>query len=96
MMNSSYVSDLMTYITDRELPDEVIRYIRERNLDEDTGCLQQLICKSSPFVWGMQKALTGKQSRGRNVFFAYFPDLKEVEEYADKCERKYPYCFFLG
>lgn len=100
MMNSSFISNsLLKYLTDHELPNYVIQYIRERNLDEETGCLQQLICKSSPFIWGMQKALTYKpkeQSRGRDALFAYFPVMREVEEYADKCEGKYPYCFFLG
>lgn len=98
MMNSSYISNMLNYLTDRELPDHVIQYIRERNLDEETGCIQQLICKSSPFIWGMQRALSFKpeeQSIGREALFAYFPNMEEVEEYADKCEGKYPYCFFI-
>lgn len=98
MMNSSYVSKLFHHLTDHELPNHVIQYIRERNLDEETGCLQQLICKSSPFIWGMQRALNFKpneQSKGREALFAYFPKIEEVEEYADECEGKYPYCFFI-
>lgn len=98
MMNSSYVTNLHDYLTNHELPNHVIQYIRERNLDEETGCLQQLMCKSSPFIWGMQRALTFKpeeQSRGKEALFAYFPTMGEVEDHADKCEEKYPYCFFL-
>lgn len=67
-------------------------------MDEETGCIQQLICKSSPFIWGMQRALSFKaneQSKGRNALFAYFPNMEEVETYADECEKKYPYCFFI-
>lgn len=97
-MNSNQVKNLLDYATDTDLPERVIEYVKERSLDEDSGCIQQLICKGAPLVWGMQKALKLKpdeQMKGKGALFGYFPKLEEVEEHADKCEKKYPYCFFL-
>lgn len=88
----------MSAATDRDLPDKVINYVKERSLDEDTGCVQLLICKGAPLVWGMQRALKYKpeeQLRGKTALFGYFPSVEEVAEYADECENKHPYCFFL-
>lgn len=98
MMNNTEVTDLIQHVTDKDLPERVIQYVKERSLDEETGCIQLLICKGSPFVWGMQKLLIRKKEdniKGRSAFYYYFPDLEEISNYADECDKKYPYCFYL-
>lgn len=98
MMDNSEVKNLFEHITDKNLPEYVIQHVKERSLDEETGCVQLLICKTSPFVWGMQKALKyrGEEgAKGRSAFFSSFPSLEEIANYADECDKKYPYCFYL-
>lgn len=45
----------------------------------------------------MQKALKdrGKEGvKGPKALFAYLPELSEVADYGDECEKKHPYCKF--
>lgn len=96
MMSTTQVIQLFENIKDKGLPQEIIMYIKERSLDEDTGCVQLLVCKSAPFVWGMQKVLDRSTNRttkkGFKSMYGYLPTLEEVIDHGDACDKKHPYC----
>lgn len=59
-------------------------------------------CKTSPFIWGMQKAVSdrmddepdeniGKADRVSSLF-KYIPDVDEFKMNADGCENRYTNC----
>lgn len=51
----------MVDVRDKNLPQRVIDVVD--TLEEKTGdadCLKLLVCKSAPFVWGMQRAINEK------------------------------------
>lgn len=82
---------------DPALPEKIIEFLRERTADEETGCVQLLICKTAPFLWGMQEALNEKMAKGDQIsgaggMFKHLPSKKEVEDYGDICETKFPAC----
>ncbi|KAJ3657921.1 hypothetical protein Zmor_009697 [Zophobas morio] len=95
MMSSPEVMRMFQHIKDRDLPDHIIMYIKERALDEDSDCVQLLICKGAPFVWGMQRVLDGNSTtvKGAKSLYAFLPTLEDVIDHADTCDRKHPYCF---
>ncbi|RZC38635.1 uncharacterized protein BDFB_008946 [Asbolus verrucosus] len=96
MMSSSEVIQMFSHIKDKELPNHIIMHIKERALDEDTDCVQLLICKTAPFIWGMQKVLDVNENstvKGPKSFYAYLPTLEEVTHHADGCDKNHPYCF---
>ncbi|XP_018335100.1 uncharacterized protein LOC108743998 [Agrilus planipennis] len=91
--NKSGISDLLTYAKSENLVDGIIKHIRENSLDEDSGCLQLLFCKSSPFVEGMQKALNNVHTqKGVKAFFEFLPNRTEIVRNGQWCEKKFPYC----
>ncbi|KAJ3630560.1 hypothetical protein MTP99_011752 [Tenebrio molitor] len=93
MMSSPQVIRMFSHIKDKSLPDHIIMYIKERALDEDTDCVQLLVCKGAPFIWGMQKVLDNSTVKGAKSLYAHLPSLDEVVEHADLCDKKHPYCF---
>jgi hypothetical protein len=93
MMSSPQVIRMFSHIKDKNLPDHIIMYIKERALDEDTDCVQLLVCKGAPFIWGMQKVLDNSTVKGAKSLYAHLPSLDEVVEHADLCDKKHPYCF---
>lgn len=95
MLNNSKVLDMLVDVKDSNLPDNIVGYIKEKGLDEDTDCIQLLVCKTAPLIWGMQKTLntTKKFVKGKNSWFTYLPTVEEFGDHADSCEKKHPYCF---
>lgn len=94
-MTDAKLEDLIKMSKEENLPDHINEYIKERTSDEDTGCIQLLICKSAPFIKGMQTALKSKEEakkKGKGALFEFIPKLEEVERYSDECEQKYPDC----
>ncbi|KAL3267398.1 hypothetical protein HHI36_011527 [Cryptolaemus montrouzieri] len=89
------VKSQLSYMTNPVLPNDIIEYIKERSLDENTDCIQLLICKSSPFIWGMQRSLSGENSTvsGVQALFQFLPTVDEFLKNGDKCEKQHPYCF---
>lgn len=80
---------------DHNLPNQMVEYVKERDLDEDTDCVQLLICKSAPFIWGMQKTLNtsnDKSSKGPQILYNNLPTVDQVAEHEETCESKHPYC----
>lgn len=96
MLNNKNVMGLIDYIKDNQLPNYVVAHIKEHSMDEETDCIQLLMCKTAPFVWGMQKALernVSKEFRKSEIMYSFLPTLDEVSKHGDQCERKHPYCF---
>lgn len=97
---SGQISELITAAKDPTLPERIVEYLQERTTDEETGCVQLLVCKSAPFLWGMQKAI-GKNSptsyaTGTTGMYKYLPTLEEVANHGDDCEEKYPTCLLTS
>ncbi|KAG5862411.1 hypothetical protein JTB14_001212 [Gonioctena quinquepunctata] len=96
MLGNSAVSDLLSDTKDQKLPDRVIEYVTEKSMDEESGCMQLLICKTTPFIEGMQRAISSTANGGymkkQDIPFRYFPTVDEVADNGDRCEKKYNYC----
>ncbi|XP_056636622.1 uncharacterized protein LOC130445128 [Diorhabda sublineata] len=95
MLDNSIISNIFPVTQDEKLTENVIDYVKERSLDEETGCLQLLLCKMKPFIKEMQRAI---KERGKNlvkgfdVLYNYFPSTDEIDENGELCEEKYYYC----
>ncbi|XP_045479645.1 uncharacterized protein LOC123684430 [Harmonia axyridis] len=89
------IKSKMSYMTNPDLPNDIVEYIKERSLDENTDCIQLLICKTAPFIWGMQKSLKDENSKvsGIAALFQYLPTSEEFLSNGDRCEKLHPYCF---
>jgi hypothetical protein len=84
----------------------VIRAIQERYTDDETGCVQLLVCKSSPFVRGMQRAVRALLNNEEDAkswssltpiqrMYSDLPSADEVTEEGDQCEERFPACHIL-
>lgn len=91
------LADIIEAAKDPELPENLITNIKDQTSDEETGCIQLLLCKSSPLLWGMQRAINGsapkEEATGTSAMFKYLPNLDELAEHGDKCEEKFPTCY---
>lgn len=74
----------------------------------EADCVKQLLCKSAPIVWGMQRSIgnridgvvdeeTGdgaKTKHGNRLdgFFRYLPEMAEFRSNGGECERRYTEC----
>ncbi|KAF5308344.1 hypothetical protein FQR65_LT18217 [Abscondita terminalis] len=95
IINNSHVSDILGTAKHSDLPSNIVEYIKDRGLDEETDCLQLLICKSTPLIWGMQKTVNSSIDdipKGKAALFANLPSIQEFADYGDLCENKHPYC----
>lgn len=95
LSNNTHIGDILHHVQNKNLSEYVIEFIKEHSLDEETDCLQLLICKLSPFVTTMQESLRKKadvKENGNGLLFKYLPSLEDVREVGDKCEVKHPYC----
>lgn len=95
LINNERLSDAIKISKESDLPDKINEYIKERSLDEESGCIQLLICKISPFIWAMQRTLNTKDEfkmKGEPALSQFMPNLEEVADNSDECEEKYPYC----
>ena len=79
------------------LPKTMIESLIDRT-GNDTACVQLLICKMSPVVWGAQSAV--KQSfAARSLdgslfesFYRFLPSMADFERYSESCEGQFPAC----
>ncbi|KAJ8922888.1 hypothetical protein NQ315_007924 [Exocentrus adspersus] len=95
VLSNTAVEDLLTNAQDEKLPEKVIEYVKDRSLDEDSGCIQLLICKSAPFISKMQKSIKERSRNstlGYSALYKYLPTVEEVSDHGDDCEKKFPYC----
>ncbi|KAK5643669.1 hypothetical protein RI129_007514 [Pyrocoelia pectoralis] len=95
VLNNSNLADIIESAKQDDLPENIVNYIKERGLEEDTDCIQLLLCKAAPLIWGMQKTVNSSHEnmpKGKAVLFANLPTLEEFADYGDICEKKHPYC----
>lgn len=96
VLENADIASLMTNITSRNLPQFVIEYVKQKSLDEESGCVQLLICKISPFIWGMQEAFDLTKNSlglGKTALFRYLPARAEVLKQSEICDGEHLYCY---
>ncbi|KAI8432175.1 hypothetical protein MSG28_004638 [Choristoneura fumiferana] len=95
--NSRKLQDIITAARNESLPDILEDIIKEQT-DEETSCIRLLVCKITPYVTKMQKAVFGKEKldevkiRGADSMYRHLPAASEVEDRSAICERKYREC----
>ncbi|XP_071056582.1 uncharacterized protein [Onthophagus taurus] len=95
ILNNYGVKNLLEYSKNQDLSQIIIKYIKEKSSDEDSGCIQLLICKLSPFIEKMQTYLKNNPTQndsGKNILYKHLPTIDEVENVGEICEKNHPYC----
>ncbi|KAB0799105.1 hypothetical protein PPYR_06985 [Photinus pyralis] len=95
VLNNSNLAHILESAKGDDLPENVVGYIKDQALEEDTDCIQLLLCKASPLIWGMQRTVNSSHEnvpKGKAALFANLPTLDEFADYGDTCEQKHPYC----
>lgn len=67
--SSKFVSKHLDVMLDKELPERLVNLVDNGIDDNDeteqhgnTDCVKQLLCKTAPFIWGMQKAVSSQMN----------------------------------
>ncbi|XP_055305286.1 uncharacterized protein LOC129569972 [Sitodiplosis mosellana] len=65
--SSSFLSQKIDAMLDRDLSERLIDMVDNGNDDEtapneNINCVKQLLCKTAPFIWGMQKAVSAQMN----------------------------------
>lgn len=95
--NSRKLQDIITAARNESLPDILEDIIKDQT-DEENSCIRLLVCKITPYVTKMQKAVFGKEkleeptTRGADSMYRHLPATSEVEDRSAICERKYREC----
>jgi hypothetical protein len=83
------------------LPENILKTLKEKT-GNSTACVQLLICKMSPVVWGVQKTVkdhmenknkteTGRASQSNSVvdsFLGNLPPKSVFVNFGDHCEKR--------
>ena len=95
---SRKLQDLLEVARNDSLPEQIEEMIREQS-EEETSCIQLLVCKISPFVSKMQETIFNqkdgkldKELRGAAFMYQHLPTPEEIHVKSDVCERKYKDC----
>lgn len=94
---NSKIKELITLAKDPKLPEKIIEFLKDKSQGENTDCVQLLVCKTTPFLWGMQRALEDKETPNRSATGAtrmmkYLPSRKEFVDFGDECEDQFRDC----
>lgn len=78
--SNDFLSQQLDVMLDRSLPERLVSMVDNGNNDEiisneRTDCIKQLLCKTAPFIWGMQKAVTSQMNNSN-------ADITETDESA--------------
>lgn len=63
---NAFLSQQIEMMLDRNLPDRIVQLVDDGNADatalprQSTDCIKQLLCKTAPFIWSMQRAVSAK------------------------------------
>lgn len=91
------------------LPENIIKTL-EAQTGNSTACVQLLICKMSPMIWGVQKTVqkqlqnkthnettgTGRSSESMlDTFLGTLPQKSAFINFGDHCEKRFPFCKLL-
>ena len=95
--NISQFSAIVQQAQQPSLPKTMIESLIDRTGNQ-TACVQLLICKMSPVVWGAQSAVkqsfTSRSLGGSlfDSFYEFLPSMRDFERYSDSCESQFPAC----
>ncbi|KAJ2951821.1 hypothetical protein O0L34_g13984 [Tuta absoluta] len=98
--NSRYLQDLLEAAKNESLPETLEEIIKQQATEEETSCIRLLVCKITPFVAKMQKAVFGDSSethfdkglKGSALLYRHLPSAEEIDQRNDHCERKHRDC----
>lgn len=102
------VSKQLSDLRDKGLVERLARDINGSSAKEgNTDCVQLMLCKVAPIVWGMQKAVFNREDIGGvdggeekektqgnrlDSYFKHLPEVDEFKHHGDVCEERYTKC----
>ncbi|GAB6031333.1 hypothetical protein CHUAL_009119 [Chamberlinius hualienensis] len=108
LFDTRRAENFMKTITNPNYPGNIIANLK-RQTGNDTVCIQQLICKMSPFWWGVNRSVRdllpvalGKSGSKmpslsfKSLLMKYVPSMKEFTANSDDCDVKYPGCIVMA
>nr|XP_045585619.1 uncharacterized protein LOC123747436 [Procambarus clarkii] len=104
--NPFKVDTMLKEAQDPGLPRAIIEKLVEATGD-DTACVQLLVCKMSPVVWGLQRSVNhssqstpmDNEAHEKGIFqtlYSSLPELEDFVEFSESCERQFPACPLLS
>lgn len=96
--NSQALQELIAAAKNETLPNSIEDMIKEHGSEEETSCIRLLVCKITPFVNKMQKAVFGNEDhgteskRGAAIMYRHLPSADEIDERHAICERRHRDC----
>lgn len=106
---SPVLADTINELRNSSLPQKLVElFASMEEKSGDADCIKLLLCKTSPLIWGMQRACNDSfepdeqidesdehSGKGLNSFFKYLPDMQEFSCHGDACESRYKECKIL-
>ncbi|XP_038212647.1 uncharacterized protein LOC119832900 [Zerene cesonia] len=95
--NSKKLQELLATAKNESLPDLLEDLIRDQE-SEDISCIQLLVCKITPFVNKMQKAVFGNEEivnneyGGPSALYRHLPSREEFNSKSQFCEKRFKEC----
>ena len=87
--------DAISKAQDETLPQHIIDNLTVKTGNE-TACVQLLVCKMTPLIWGVQKTVKNQEvvsARGfTNTLDMSLPPINEFNAFGDACEGQFPAC----
>ncbi|XP_042880610.1 uncharacterized protein LOC122258633 [Penaeus japonicus] len=104
--NPFQVDSMLREAQDPSLPRSIIEKL-QRATGEKTACVQLLVCKMSPVVWGIQRSIKEAaqprhldpdvQERGvLQILYDSLPELDDFVNFSESCEQQFPSCPLLS
>lgn len=108
-IKSPVLAHTLNELRNSSLPENLVEmFASMEEKDGDADCVKLLVCKTSPIIWGMQRAcndsidpdeqtdeIDESYGKGLNSFYKYLPDMKEFSTHGDACESRYDGCKVL-
>lgn len=89
------IMEMLEEAQNPNLPQHIIDILKRDN--DDSACVQLLICKISPIIWGLQSsvgevAYSGFSRSFNDAVKVNMPSMKELLGYSDQCDSSFPKC----
>ncbi len=109
-IKSPILTHSLNELRNASLPENLVEmFTSMEDKEGDADCVKLLVCKTSPLIWGMQRACNatidpddqadeiddGNNGKGLNSFYKYLPDMQEFSSHGDACESRYDGCKVL-